>query len=178
MGHPLIDSLKTIPDPRGLQGRSYRLHHVLALVVLAKLSGADSLRAIEAWGTARRIELNERLGFAWGRTPKKSALALILSHVDGAALAQALGTADAAGVVHADGKVLRGQAQGALSILSAAGSMCLARIAYGQGSQAQALREWIESGAAAGLTITADAAHAQKKRSGQRAERAAICSPA
>lgn len=165
MEHPLLNSLSKIHDPRSLQGRSYQLHHVLAVAILAKLCGADSLRATAEWAASRKAELNRRLGIGWTRTPKKSGIANILALVDGVQLAEAISSASGQQTLHADGKVLRGESIGALSILGAAGHLCLARVAYGPGQEAKALREWIESGAAAEALVTADAAHAQKKHS-------------
>lgn len=163
----LVDAFAGVPDARKSQGGSYRLPHVLSAVLLARLCGCDSLRSMAAWMAASKEDLNERLGFGWHRTPRKSGLAAILKTVDTDALASVLTlTAKGGGdLVHADGKTLRGEGVCALSVFASTDRECLARIAFAPGKEADCLAAWLASGKARRRMVTGDAAHCQKKRS-------------
>lgn len=65
----LWDALGKVHDPRSAQGRRHPLQSILALTVLAMLSGARSLYAIAQFGRDHDEGLARALGFEKGKTP-------------------------------------------------------------------------------------------------------------
>ena len=57
----LLEYLSQIPDPRGRQGRRFPLSAMLATVICAVLTGAQSFEAIADWIHAQQRQW--RLGF-------------------------------------------------------------------------------------------------------------------
>ena len=57
-------------DPRKDRGKRYRLETLLALIFLAKMSGADSPSAIAEWNKERQTELIGWLHLSYERTFK------------------------------------------------------------------------------------------------------------
>lgn len=56
-------------DPRKDRGKRYRLETLLALIFLAKMSGADSPSAIAEWNKERQTELIGWLHLSYERMP-------------------------------------------------------------------------------------------------------------
>lgn len=65
MPTPLLTALANVPDSRKSQGRRHPLSAVLALAIVAVLSGAHSLTAISEWGREQSAELLHQLGFTY-----------------------------------------------------------------------------------------------------------------
>lgn len=86
----LLAAFATIPDPRGRQGRRFRLAAILALAVAAILSNHLPVLAIAEWGRCQLPDLLEALGFRDGVTPHQSTLQRVLAKVDPASLSVAL----------------------------------------------------------------------------------------
>jgi DDE_Tnp_1-associated len=59
----LLETFKTIPDPRGKNGKRHPLPAILVLSVAAMISGARSLYAIFQWGRLQPPEVVITLGF-------------------------------------------------------------------------------------------------------------------
>jgi predicted transposase YbfD/YdcC len=115
----LLEALAQVPDPRNPKGVRYPLPAILSLAVLAMLTGAKSYSAIAQFGRERGAALALALGFRWGKTLAKSALADLFRRIDVAAFEAALGRWVASrmaqnGDLHLciDGKTARGSRDG------------------------------------------------------------------
>lgn len=108
----VLQALKTIPDPRKRQGRQYPFYGLLAILRLAAMHGARSLRGMWLWATEReRPSLGHpQVGLrAVRRIPRLATLGYALSKFQGGEIERASGVLlpeekDRAG----DGKSLRG----------------------------------------------------------------------
>jgi predicted transposase YbfD/YdcC len=81
----LIEVLAKVPDPRNPKGLRHPLPAILAMTVLAMLSGAKSLTAIAQFGRDKGHNLAFALGFRRGKTPSKSTLSDLFASLDVAA---------------------------------------------------------------------------------------------
>jgi hypothetical protein len=115
----LLEVLAEIPDPRHPKGIRYPLPAVLALVVLAMLTGAKGYTAIAQFGHDKGAALAIALGFRRGKTLAKSALAALLARLDAPAFEAALSRWIASRLPPAhsrhlclDGKTVRGSRDG------------------------------------------------------------------
>jgi DDE_Tnp_1-associated/Transposase DDE domain len=118
---PLLEVLAQIPDPRNPKGIRYPLPAVLALAVLAMLTGAKSYSAIAQFGRDKGAALALALGFRRGKTLSKSALADLFGRLDVTAFEAALSRWIASRLapeqqlhVCIDGKTARGSRDGAV----------------------------------------------------------------
>ena len=114
----LLEALADVPDPRDPRGLIHPLPAVLALAVVALLSGMTTLEAIVQFDRDRP-PLAFALGFRRARTPNKSALSKLFRRLDPArteaALARWLAArAGTGGALCLDGKALRDSAGGGL----------------------------------------------------------------
>jgi hypothetical protein len=78
----LLDVLAQVPDPRSRHGRRHPLSAILALAVLAMLSGAKSYQAIAQFGRDKGFALAHALGFTRGKTPAKSTFSVLFRILD------------------------------------------------------------------------------------------------
>jgi hypothetical protein len=177
----LYELLKGIPDPRSAQGKRYTLSGVLALIVLAMLSGANSVRQITAWGKAHRYKLDKLFDFPPGKSPSFNTIRRALLSVDAGKLEQAIRSwtrqvegeqpeREALSGIAVDGKTARGSAgegMPALQLLSAV-THDLPRVLF----QVAVPPEKGEQGALPlllrdlelkGQVVTLDALHTQRK---------------
>lgn len=122
----LLEALASVPDPRSRRGRSYSLHSILALTVVAMLCGYRGYRAFAQWGRLYN-HLVPHLGFdrpardgqGW-RTPCFSEFAAVFARLDvvafEAALSRWIGAQGVADLprrqIAIDGKVVRGSRDG------------------------------------------------------------------
>ncbi len=74
----LFELFASLHDGRDARGIRYALTTILVFVVLAKLAGMDSLRAIAQWTKLHRLELADWLGLAQVRFPHATTLSRIL----------------------------------------------------------------------------------------------------
>ncbi len=125
----LLAVLASVPDPRARRGVRHRVTGVLAVSVAAVMAGARAYTVIAEWAGAQSEQVLAALGIT-GAVPSEPTIRRILSRVDAAALAAAVGaylwtrTAMLEGVrvIAFDGKSLRGSggADGLLPHLVAA----------------------------------------------------------
>lgn len=78
----LLEVLAQVPDPRSRHGRRHPLSAILALAVLAMLSGAKSYQAIAQFGRDKGFALAHVLGFTRGKTPTKSTFSVLFRILD------------------------------------------------------------------------------------------------
>jgi hypothetical protein len=86
----LLEELAQVPDPRSRRGTRHPLTAVLALTVLAMLSGCKSYTAIAQFGRDKGFPLAFALGFRRGKTPVKSRLSTLFRRLDVTAFEAAL----------------------------------------------------------------------------------------
>ena len=84
--------LQQIPDPRGRQGRDYRLWSLLALIVVSMLCGRRGMKAAFLLGRSLTRRQKAQLGFVSGATPCHATLTETLRILDARALADGLGS--------------------------------------------------------------------------------------
>jgi hypothetical protein len=78
----LLEVLAQVPDPRSRHGRRHPLSAILALAVVAMLSGAKSYEAIAQFGREKGFTLAHALGFTRGKTPTKSTFSVLFRILD------------------------------------------------------------------------------------------------
>ncbi len=115
----LIDVFAQVPDPRDPRGVRHPLNAILALAVLAMLTGVKSYTGIAQFGRDKGIALAHALGFRRGKTPATSTFSELFRVLDIDAFEAVLAgwvasrlPADAERVVSLDGKTLRGSKDG------------------------------------------------------------------
>src|SRR5271168_5521875 len=121
--------LERIPDPRGRQGRDYRLWSILGLILVSMLCGRRGMKAAFLLGRSLTRMQKRQLGFMRGHTPCHATLTETLRILDAQAVADILGAvvlADNSDDRHIaiDGKTLRASKDGdgrAEHVLSAYG---------------------------------------------------------
>jgi len=84
-------ALERIPDPRGRQGKDYRLWSILALIIVSLLLGRRGMKAAFLLGRSLTCEQKRQLGFGRGHTPCHATLTETLRIVDAQSLADVLG---------------------------------------------------------------------------------------
>jgi hypothetical protein len=115
-----LEVLAQVPDPRDPRGVRHPLPAVLALAVLAMLTGAKGYTAIAQFGRDKGAALAWALGFRRGKTPTKSCLSDLFRRLDVAAFEAALSAWVASRLpdggcelhVAIDGKCARGSRDG------------------------------------------------------------------
>jgi len=123
----LLDMLKSVPEPRGRRGRQYALEFILAVCIVATLSGAKNYREIATCAAGMPESLLRELGgkqdwfsHRW-KSPCAGTIRLVLAKIDAAALDRITGGwlltqarkhrrggENAEWVIAVDGKVMRG----------------------------------------------------------------------
>jgi predicted transposase YbfD/YdcC len=177
----LADVLDQVPDPRRIRGRRYRIGTLLALSLVAVLSGARSVAAIARFAADSDAELRTRLGFTRA-TPNTATLGRLLARLDGDALDDAIGSwlahyardpADEPGDtlvgLAVDGKAVRGSRTGdskAVYLLAAALHTTQTVIAQRQipakSNEIPAFAPLLDRIDLRGTVVTADALHTQR----------------
>ncbi len=109
--------LERIPDPRGRQGRDYRLWSILGLILVSMLCGRRGMKAAFLLGRSLTHVQKRQLGFMRGHTPCHATLTETLRILDAQAVADILGAvvlADNSDDRHIaiDGKTLRASKDG------------------------------------------------------------------
>jgi hypothetical protein len=169
----LIEVLREMVDPRRRRGIRYPLETVLALAVMACLSGMRSYEAIAEWAQDLPKELLRGLRCWCWRAPSEPTFRRVLSKVDAdeidrrvsAWLAELVGK----GAVSLDGKTLRGSRDGdrpAVHLLAAITHAEGVVVAQSQveekSNEIPGAKPLLENLDLRGATVTADAMHTQK----------------
>src|SRR5262245_61527572 len=115
----LVEALARVPDPRKPKGRRHPLAAILALAVLAMLTGCNSYEAIAQFGRDKGPALAFALGFLRGKTPCEATFSNLFRALDVAAFEAVLADwvasrlpKDEQAVIAVDGKALRGSHDG------------------------------------------------------------------
>ena len=182
----LLDHLATVPDPRRAQGRRYPLPGLLAMAIMAVLSGHHGYRPTERFIRDNADALRRLLDWPRQAMPSNVSLRAILQAVDFDALASAFRAwaterMPNGEVLAVDAKAVRstvtghdGHEQDFVALVSAYGVrsgivVTATRYHNGQTSEVAAAQDLIADLASAldltGVTVTLDALHAVKKRS-------------
>lgn len=116
----LTENLRTVPDFRKRQGRRYKLHNLLTIMILAMLSGSDDFEAMALYCVTKTDFLRERGLLDNKNLPSHDLFRWILMHLDKSAFSHILCAwlesfdpccDDSAfkekRFIHIDGKVLR-----------------------------------------------------------------------
>ena len=110
----LLAVFNEIKDPRDGHGKRHLLSSILAVSILAVLSGADSFRGIERWVKLLGRETLKKLKFKRGKAPSESAIRKLLQRLDGQEVDDkvfcwlAKQTKEILDYISVDGKTLRG----------------------------------------------------------------------
>ena len=180
----LIEALQTIPDHRRGAGQRYPLWVFLLLITLGTMSGYRGYRGLSRFMFRHQEALAEELGLRRGRLPSYSTIRRLLMEIDFNAVAVALNQwAQQAGLVQAgdncavDGKGLKNtltdphQSQqnfvNVVSVFQLEQGMVVGQAAFNNQHQSEikTVYELLEQLQLAGVTMSLDALHAQKKQS-------------
>jgi len=182
----LLDHLATVPDPRRAQGRRYPLPALLAMTIMAMMSGHYGYRPTERFIRDNADPLRRLLGWPRQAMPSNVSLRAVLQALDFDALtaafrAWAAERLPAGEILAVDAKAVRstvtahgGPQQDFVALVSAYGVrsgivVAATRYQNGQTSEVSAAQDLIADLAGAldltGVTVTLDALHAVKKRS-------------
>lgn len=172
----LIDVLKRLTDPRHRRGIRHPFESVLALSVMATLSGMRSFEAIAEWAKDVPKEILKQLRCWCHQAPSEPTFRRVLQRVDADAVDQEVGKwlARQEGLegkgVALDGKTLRGSGDGdnkpahLLSVVVHGRGTVVAQESVGEKTNeiphAKTVLEKVEL---AGTTVTANAMHTQAK---------------
>ena len=171
----LLEALAGVPDPRGRQGRRYRLASVLGMSVCAMACGARSLYAIAQWGKQHKHLVCEAFGIKRLTTPSHPQLHRIFAALEVEAFEAVLAKwLSARGLkrgqgIAVDGKTLRGihgEEIPGVHLISAfvhqRGIVLGQRAAPGKGRELEAVKAVLESLDLKGQIVTGDALLAQR----------------
>jgi len=171
----LIDVLKGIHDPRGLQGRRFPAHSILGVCVLATLSGARSIRGIAEWASTLSKQELRIIGIKRAQSPSESAIRKFLARVDpvqvdamtGSWLMQQAQNSDAIAI---DGKTLRGTKGNGLkqchlfsAVLHDEGLTVAQTNVDSKSNEITAVKPLLEKVKIEGRIVTLDAMHTQRE---------------
>lgn len=119
----LLEILETVPDPRKVRGKRYKLKFILAVSLVATLAGASNFRQIRDLAADMSPSLLEKLGGKWCYFrcgfgyPSERTIRRVVQGIDGAALDRIVGIwllrrarrgADGVLALAIDGKVVKG----------------------------------------------------------------------
>jgi predicted transposase YbfD/YdcC len=168
--------LQTLTDLRKARGKRYSLTTVLMIVLLAKLSGANSPTEIGEWGVYHQFELEALLRVKPKRMPERSTYRRILAYqvyeTEIERLVGEYNQASPRGTICAlDGKALLGMSKRedgtpeyALSVYDVSAGKTLAQIEVGsKENEITKAPEVIGLAKIAGKVVTGDALHTQKR---------------
>ena len=169
----LIEVLGEITDPRKRRGIRHPFASVLALAVMAALSGMRSYEAIAEWASDLPEEILRQLRCWCRRAPSEPTFRRVLQSVDASEIDEKVGQWLAhqagGGAISLDGKALRGSADGEKPVCH-----LLAAITHDTGvvvaqeqvaeksNEIPAVQPLLKSLDLRGATVTADAMHTQR----------------
>ena len=168
--------LQTLTDLRKARGKRYSLTTVLMIVLLAKLSGANSPTEIAEWGVYHQCEIEALLRIKPKRMPERSTYRRILAYkVYETEVERLVGEYNQDGergtVCALDGKALLGMSKRedgtpeyALSVYDVTAGKTMAQIEVGnKENEITKAPEVIVLAKIAGKVVTGDALHTQKR---------------
>lgn len=177
----LIDRLNQLPDPRRRAGLRHPIGLVLVLAIMATVAGMGGYRAMGDFVRANGQELAERLGVA--RLPSYSTIRRVPVGLPTQELSRVLcawsppGPGDPVRWVHIDGKAIKGTVEdqaesnqdfvNVVSLFFAPQRLVVGSAGFRnkEESEIKVVRDVLEDFGFEGVVFTADALHAQKKRS-------------
>lgn len=172
----VYERIQGLQDLRKARGKRYSLTTVLMIVILAKLSGADSPTAIAEWGVHHRSEVEELLQIKLKRMPERSTYRRILAYqVYEEEIERLVGeynqTGERGDICALDGKALLGMAKRedgtseyALSVYDVKAGKTLSQVEVGRKeNEITKAPEAIKMAKIAGKVVTGDALHTQKR---------------
>lgn len=168
--------LQGLTDIRKARGKRYNLTSLLMIVLLAKLSGADSPTAIAEWGSHHQGEVEALLRIKPKRMPERSTYRRVLAFkVYEQEIERMVGEYNQSGkrgdICALDGKALLGMlkredgtSEYALSVYDVQVGKTIAQIGVGsKENEITKAPEAIKLAKIAGKVVTADALHTQKR---------------
>jgi predicted transposase YbfD/YdcC len=168
--------LQSLTDLRKARGKRYSLTTVLMIVLLAKLSGANSPTEIAEWGVYHQFEVEALLRIKLKRMPERSTYRRILAYkVYETEVERLVGEYNQQGnhgeVYALDGKALLGMSKRedgtpeyALSVYDVTAGKTIAQIEVGnKENEITKAPEVIQLAKIAGKVVTGDALHTQKR---------------
>lgn len=168
--------LQRLTDLRKARGKRYSLTTVLMIVLLAKLSGANSPTEIAEWGVYHQVEVEALLRIKLKRMPERSTYRRILAYkVYETEVERLVGEYNQNGergtICALDGKALLGMSKRedgtpeyALSVYDVTAGKTLAQIEVGnKENEITKAPEVIGLAKIAGTVVTGDALHTQKR---------------
>jgi hypothetical protein len=169
----LIDVLRSIADPRCKQGRRYPYETVLALAVMAVLSGMKSYEAIAEWARDLPKDLLQRLKCWCHRAPSEPTFRRVLQNANAEAIDEKvcawLAKLVERKVIAIDGKTLRGSKDGQtlprhlLAAITHEDGVVVAQTQVDQKSnEITAAKPLLAKLDISGSIVTADAMHTQR----------------
>jgi predicted transposase YbfD/YdcC len=172
----IYDRLQGLTDLRKARGKRYSLTTVLMIVILAKLSGANSPTEIAEWGVYHQTEIEALLRIKLKRMPERSTYRRILAYkVYEREVERLVGEYNQdgeRGTIYAlDGKALLGMSKRedgtpeyALSVYDVTAGKTMAQIEVGnKENEITKAPEVIKLAKIAGKVVTGDALHTQKR---------------
>ncbi len=170
--------LQGLTDLRKARGKRYSLTTVLMIVLLAKLSGANSPTEMAEWGVYHQTEIEALLRIQLKRMPERSTYRRILAYkvyeTEVECLVREYNQSGERGIVCAlDGKALLGMSKRedgtpeyALSVYDVTAGKTMAQIEVGnKENEITKAPEVIKLARIAGKVVTGDALHTQKRLS-------------
>jgi hypothetical protein len=179
----LLTYLAEVPDFRRGQGKRYSLPHVLAMIIMGKMSGCHGYRELGSFVKANAAELQEHLGTKTATMPSHVTIRTILREIDFNAVCNAFerwvsATQNIApgDLVCIDGKALastvedtHSRSQNFTALVSAFAQrqgivLAVARFANGKSSEIPTVQELITTLDLKAAVLSLDALHCQKKQ--------------
>lgn len=181
----LLEQLNQLPDPRRREGKRHPVGLVVLVAIMATVSGMSSYRAMGDFVRSNREELVRRLGVEQGRLPSYSTIRRVLMSLPTEELAHLLGHWRRPALepgqpyewVQVDGKALKGTVESygesnqdfvnVVSLFFGPTRQVLASASFRNKEQSEikVVEGLMEATDLEGVVFTADAMHAQKKRS-------------
>jgi predicted transposase YbfD/YdcC len=177
----LLEALRQVPDHRYKRGRRYEAATVLAILLLAKMSGEQTISGAAHWAKLRRDWLTDALGIE--QLPCANTYSYVCAHLDVVEVNKAFRewlsqlaperTADELEHWAIDGKMLRGShrrtpdavdGQEVLNVYAVdSGYLQHCEMIESKGYEAATAQEFIERTDCSGIVITADALHTRPR---------------
>jgi predicted transposase YbfD/YdcC len=176
----VYERLHTLTDKRKARGKRYSLTTVLMIIMLAKISGANTPTEIAEWGNHHRKELECLLQVKLKRSPEKSTYRRVLAYqvyeCEIERLVREYNQQGEQGDIYAlDGKALRGMSKRedgtseyALSVYDVKTGKTLSQVQVGsKENEITRAPEAIRMAKIKGKVLTSDALHTQQRLSRQ-----------